>query len=146
MSITSTTYNYDIEVNIGPSETASGTLSVTVTTDTSKNPPTTITGTFTPAGGSAVTCTIPTWNTTGNGAVVWSFDLTAANGDFPIKANGGHFTYHFTGTENASGNDPSGTVNWPNPNLEADFEETVTWQSEATMPEDESQAYGQGAS
>jgi hypothetical protein len=138
----STTYTYDIDVDHN-GETASGALSITI--DTSKNP-TQITGTFTPAGGTAVTCSVPTWNTTANGAVVFSFQLTAANGDFPIKANGGSFTYRFNGTQNASGNDPSGNVNWPNPNLEAEFEETVTWQSEATMPEEEPQAYGQGAS
>jgi hypothetical protein len=146
MSVTSTTYNYDIEVTISLNDTASGALSVTVTTDTSKNPPTTFTGTFTPTGGTAVTCDVINWETGQNGVVDFKFTLTAANGDFPIKQNGGSFTYHFHGNENASGNNPNGNVNWPNPNLEEEIEQTVTWQSEATMPVEEAQASGQGAS
>jgi hypothetical protein len=137
-----TTYTYDVEVDNGNNELASGTLTVNINNSTT---PPTLTGSFTPTGGTAVTCDILTWDTGPNGVVNWKFTLTKANGDFPIKQNGGSFTYHFTGNENASGNDPGGQVNWPNPNPEAEFEETVTWQSEATQPVEESQARGQGA-
>lgn len=130
------TYEYDVTVERGNTQLAAGTLIV----DTSTTPPT---GSFTPENGTAVTCSFSQWSTNPNGSTTWSFEIASPNGDFPIKGNGQKMKYNFIGVENANGTDPGGTVNWPNPNLDEEFEETVTWQSEATP---ETQVLGQGAS
>jgi hypothetical protein len=126
----------DIVVKRDGIEIASGTLTV----DTSTNPPT---GTFTPDGGTLVSCNVSAWSSSAGGSTNWNFRVSGeANGDFPLGNNGNPFTYTFTGNENASGTNPSGTVNWPGSGTPDD--ETVTWQGEAT--EDETYARGQGAS
>jgi len=124
----------DIVVKNGVTEIASGTLTV----DTSTTPPT---GTFTPTGGTEITCNVSAWSSGPSGATNWSFRITEANGDFPIKENGKGYTYNFIGNENAEGSDPSGSVNWPSTSPKED--ETVTWQGEATV--EEPSARGQGA-
>jgi hypothetical protein len=134
--MSTTTLPYNIQIMDNGVELASGKLIVTI--DDSTNPPTK-SGTFTPDGGTLINVSVPTWNTYANGAVVWNFTLSGANGDFPAGV------YNFNGNENASGVDPRGNVNWPD-FARDDFEETVTWQSEATQPVEESQARGHGAS
>ncbi len=119
----------------GTTVLATGLLAI----DPSTTPPA---GIFTPTGGTAVTCNVSVWSLAPHGATNWSFRLVAANGEFPVKVSGAPFTYIFTGTEGHDG--PHGTENWPNLNLDDDFEETVTWQSEATQPEPYAQ--GQAAS
>lgn len=134
-----TTLSYEIEVKGANGHVlASGVLTINIVTTSGPPPTTTLSGTFTPTNGTAITINVPTWNTTANGAVVWGFSLSQQNGDFPAG------TYNFVGTENASGNDPGGTIVWPG--LEGDAAENATWQAEATQPVEESQAYGQSGS
>jgi hypothetical protein len=125
----------DIVVSKGGAEIASGTLTV----DTSTTPPT---GTFTPDGGTEVTCNVSSWSSSPNGSTNWSFVVKdEANGDFPLGPNGNQFTYSFTGHENPQGTNPSGRVTWP-PSLPGD--ENPTWQGDAT--EDEPISQGKAAS
>jgi hypothetical protein len=135
-----TTYTYDIEVDdASGNELASGVLTIVVNTSVN---PTQITGSFLPANSTtSIVCNINAWSVGSTGATNWSFQLTTANGGFPIKANGGAFNYTFTGNETPNG--PQGHVNWPNPNPDEDFETTVTWQGDAT---EDPLAVGQGAS
>jgi hypothetical protein len=134
-----TTLSYEIEVKGANGHVlASGVLTINIVTTSGPPPTRTLSGTFTPTNGTAITINVPTWNTTANGAVVWNFSLSQQNGDFPAG------TYNFVGTENATGNDPGGTIVWPG--LEGDIAENATWQGEATQPVEESQAYGQSGS
>jgi len=137
--MSTTTLSYEIEVkDDNGNELASGALTIVIQTTSGPPPTRTISGTFTPTNGTAITVNVPTWNTTANGAAVWNFSLSQQNGDFPAG------NYNFVGTQNASGTDPGGTIVWPD--LEADIAETATWQSEATQPVEEAQAYGQSGS
>lgn len=127
----------NITVKQGGQVIATGTLAV----DTSTNPQT---GTFTPTGGSAVTCTNVFWSSVKNTVVHFTFTLTSANGQFPVPSDPSTFTYSFTGTENATGTQANGHVPWPqnHPTIEGD--DNATWQGEAAG--EEPYAQGQGAS
>jgi len=126
----------DITVKHDGVEVASGSLEV----DTSVNP---VTATFTPDDGEEGDCTGVVWNDTPNGVVRFNFAVTSeANGDFPCGANGGTHNYRFQGNQNANGNSPNGTVNFPSAGIEGD--DNDTWQAGAS--EDEPYAIGQGAS
>ena len=127
----------NITVSQDSQEIASGTLEV----DVSARPQT---ATFTPEGGSAVTCQSVSWSKNPNGATNFSFKLTATNGDFPVPPNTPFQVYSFTGQENGQGKDPSGNVNWPQDDPSIEGDQTATWQGEATV--DEPYAQGQGAS
>ena len=131
------TYTYDIVVMQDSQELGSGVLTV----DTSTTQPT---GTFTPEGGTAVSCTIGSWSSNPNATADFSFTLTASNGDFPVPPDTPSVTYEFVGTENNAGTDPSGTVDWPqdDPRLKDVGGDPPVWQGDATV---DPKALGQGA-
>jgi len=118
----------DIEVkNSGGTVVATGDLEV----DTSTNPPT---AQFTPDDGTETDCTNVVWNTGANGNVGFHFRVSGqANGDFPCGPNGNAHTYLFSGNQNANGNSPSGTVNFPSAGIAGD--DNDTWQAGATEDE-----------
>jgi len=126
----------NIQVKQGGQVIASGTLAV----DTSVNPQT---ATFTPTGGTAVTCTNVLWSSVGKAVVHFTFTLTSANGQFPVPSNPSTFTYSFTGIENDAGTQATGHVPWPQNHPSVEGDDDATWQGGATV---EPQAYGQGAS
>jgi phage protein D len=60
-----TTLSYEIEVKDGSgNELASGALTIVIVTTSGPPPTRTISGTFTPTNGTAITINVPTWNTT----------------------------------------------------------------------------------
>lgn len=118
----------DITVKNGDTVVATGTLEV----DTSVNP---VTATFQPDDGTEEDCTGVVWSTSPNGNVGFDFKVTgAANGDFPCGKNGGSYTYRFTGNQNANGDAPNGTVNFPGAGIEDD--DNDTWQAGASAGEE----------
>jgi len=120
---------YNIAVSNGSTAVTSGTLTV----DTSTNPNT---GSFTPSGGSAISCTSVAWPPTADQPVNFTFQVSGqANGGFPLNKNNTPFTYVFTGTQHTNG--AGGSVKFPSPSAEvsgpaADVDDT--WQATA-IPE-----------
>jgi hypothetical protein len=115
---------YTIAVSNGSTAVTSGTLEV----DTSTNPNT---GSFTPAGGTAISCTSVAWPPGAGLAVNFTFRISGqADGGFLLNKNGTPFTYVFTGTQATSG--ASGSVKFPAQSPEADVDDT--WQATA-VPE-----------
>lgn len=110
---------------------ASGMLTIDYTT----TPPS---GTFTPAGGTAIACNQVSFaKPDQSGTTNFNFRVSGqANGSFPLGNNGTPYTYNFVGSKNA--NSPaSGTVNFPSENSSSNWpdDDNDTWQATATVGE-----------